>query len=399
MEQFVYKDKKKLRCGYTTGSCAAAAAKAAAIMLFIGEKIDSVDLLTPGGVSLRLNVEETERNSDSVSCAVRKDAGDDADITDGILIYATVQRQEKQGIEIDGGEGIGRVTRPGLEQSPGSAAINSVPRRMIRDALSEVCDTFGYEGGLKAVIWAPEGTELAKKTFNPNLGVEGGISILGTSGIVEPMSEKALTDTIRLELKMHRARGSEFVILIPGNYGMNYMRDHLPWNVEDAVKCSNLIGEAIDMAWELGFRKILLIGHIGKLVKLGAGIMNTHSRNADGRMEVLCACALEADVPAELSRRILHCITTDEAVGILREAGMLSQVMERLLCRIQKHLDRRAGEDVQIGAVIFSNEYGLLGMTKQAEIWRENQYGTFCRGRAGSSGSDHSARTETDTGG
>ncbi|MGN1171449.1 MAG: cobalt-precorrin-5B (C(1))-methyltransferase CbiD, partial [Lachnospiraceae bacterium] len=188
MEQFVYKDKKKLRCGYTTGSCAAAAAKAAAIMLFIGEKIDSVDLLTPGGVSLRLNVEETERNSDSVSCAVRKDAGDDADITDGILIYATVQRQEKQGIEIDGGEGIGRVTRPGLEQSPGSAAINSVPRRMIRDALSEVCDTFGYEGGLKAVIWAPEGTELAKKTFNPNLGVEGGISILGTSGIVEPMS-------------------------------------------------------------------------------------------------------------------------------------------------------------------------------------------------------------------
>ena len=367
MEQFVYRDKKKLRCGYTTGSCAAAAAKAAAIMLFKGENIDTVDLVTPGGTALRLDVEEIEQEQDSVSCAVRKDGGDDADVTDGILIHATLQLQERQGIEIDGGEGIGRVTRPGLEQSPGSPAINSVPRRMIREALLEVCDTFGYEGGLKVIIWAPEGVRIAEKTFNPDLGIEGGISILGTSGIVEPMSEKALTDTIRLELKMHRAQGGEFVILIPGNYGMNYMRDHLPWNVENAVKCSNFIGDAIDMAWEVGFRRILLIGHIGKLVKLGAGIMNTHSRNADGRMEVLSACTLESCAPAELACRILNCITTDEAVGILHEAGVLPQVMERLCVRIQKHLDRRAGEDMQIGAVVFSNEYGLLGMTEQAQ--------------------------------
>lgn len=367
MEQFVYRNKKKLRCGYTTGSCAAAAAKAAAIMLFKGENIDTVDLVTPGGTALRLDVEEIERGQDSLSCAVRKDGGDDADVTDGILIHATLQFQKKQGIEIEGGEGIGRVTRPGLEQAPGSAAINSVPRRMIREALLEVCDTFGYEGGLKVMIWTPEGVRIAEKTFNPDLGIEGGISILGTSGIVEPMSEKALTDTIRLDLKMHRVRGGEFVILIPGNYGMNYMRDHLPWNVEDAVKCSNFIGEAIDMAWEVGFRRILLIGHIGKLVKLGAGIMNTHSRNADGRMEVLSACALEACVPTELACRILNCITTDEAVGILQEAGVLPQVMERLCVRIQKHLDRRAGKDVQIGAVVFSNEFGLLGMTEQAQ--------------------------------
>ena len=367
MEQFVYKDKKKLRCGYTTGSCAAAAAKAAAIMLFKGENVDTVDLVTPGGIILRLDVEEIERKGEAVSCAVRKDGGDDADVTDGILIHATLQRQEKQGIEIDGGEGIGRVTRPGLEQAPGCAAINSVPRQMISEALLEVCDAFGYEGGLRVVIWAPEGTEIARKTFNPDLGIEGGISILGTSGIVEPMSEKALTDTIRLELKMQRAHGGEFVILIPGNYGMNYMRDHLPWNVKDAIKCSNFIGEAIDMAWEVGFRRILLIGHIGKLVKLGAGIMNTHSRNADGRMEVLSVCALEVSAPAELACRILNCITTDEAVGILQEAGILPQVMERLCVRIQKHLDRRAGEDMQIGAVIFSNEYGLLGMTEQAQ--------------------------------
>ena len=194
MKEFIIRDGKKLRLGYTTGSCAAAAAKAAAWMLLSGSKKESIRLLTPKGMELTLAVEDICLSPDCVRCAIRKDSGDDPDITRDTLIYAEVRKTETVGIVIDGGQGVGRVTKPGLDQPVGAAAINSVPRLMIREAVEEVCGLFGYTGGMYVVISAPDGETLAKKTFNPRLGIEGGISILGTTGIVEPMSEQALVE-------------------------------------------------------------------------------------------------------------------------------------------------------------------------------------------------------------
>ena len=219
MEQYVYKNHKKLRYGYTTGSCAAAAAKAAAYMLLSEKEIPVVDLTTPGGVRLHLEVLEPMRTAQEAGCAVRKDGGDDPDVTNGILIRASVRKTEEPGIFLDGGEGVGRVTKPGLEQPVGEAAINRVPRQMIRENLEQTCRELGYEGGLRVVISVPEGKALVSRTFNPRLGIVGGISILGTTGIVEPMSEQALIDTIRVEIRQKLASLSKFGIVERRNEG------------------------------------------------------------------------------------------------------------------------------------------------------------------------------------
>ena len=358
----VWVEQKKMRTGYTTGSCAAAAAKAAACMLLSGEVIQQVRLMTPKGVELDLEVEQIERRQHGVRCAVRKDSGDDPDVTNGIYVYAEVRKEPEQGIYLDGGEGIGRITKKGLEQPVGAAAINRVPRKMILEAVKEQSIRYGYQGGLSVIISAPEGKKLAAKTFNPRLGIENGISILGTSGIVEPMSEKALTDTIFLEMKMLKENGIDRCCVVPGNYGRDFLAEQLGVDTDQAVKCSNYIGETIDAAVNLEMRSLLLIGHIGKLIKVAAGVMNTHSRQADCRMEVLAAHAA-----AECVQAILSCITTTEALELLKEKGILSGVMERVMERIEFHLCHRAGGSLQVEAIVFSTEDGILGKTKRAE--------------------------------
>lgn len=371
VEQFVYKDQKKLRCGYTTGSCAAAAAKAAAFILLSGGTVQSVSLLTPKGIPLTLPVLECTSGEDWVRCAVKKDSGDDPDITNGVLVYATVQRQTDNGITIDGGIGVGRVTKPGLDQPVGAAAINTVPRQMIAAAVQEVQEELQDFTGLSVLIEIPAGVKLAARTFNPHLGIEGGISILGTSGIVEPMSEQALIDTIRAECRVCKAVGNQQLLAAPGNYGADFLRSQFPFLPETVVKCSNFIGETIDIAIELGFSRLLLIGHIGKLVKVGAGILQTHSRYADGRLETLAACGLRAGVDSALLCQLLDCVTTDAALDLLQKHGALEATMAVLMERIQYHLERRSDGKMEIGAVVFSNIYGLLGMTKNAGQWLE----------------------------
>lgn len=366
LEEYRYIDKKKLRCGYTTGSCAAAAALAAARMLLGGGRVEQVELRTPGGILLRLAIEQIETGKDYVSCAVKKDAGDDPDVTDGILIYARLEKLP-DGIELLGGAGIGRVTRPGLNQPVGEAAINSVPRQMIMQAVEEAMECFGYTGGLRVTVSAPEGEALAKKTFNPRLGIEGGISILGTSGIVEPMSEAALLETVYLELRQRKEEGVRCLLLTPGNYGKDFIAGSGLPNPESCVKCSNYIGRTLDKACELGFREILLIGHIGKLVKLGAGVMNTHSRVADARMETLASCVLLAGGGAELAGEMLSCVATDEALDRLKRADMLARTMEQLIRRIEFHVSHRLTEGVKAGILVFSNQHGLLCRTAEAE--------------------------------
>ena len=379
LERYVYKNQKKMRCGYTTGTCASAAAKAAAQMLLSGRNVTEVSVRTPSDITLTLPVCEIQMKAHAVSCAVQKDSGDDPDFTNKIMIFAYVSyiynssnivndtAALKPQIIVDGGVGIGRITKKGLARPVGAAAINPVPLKMIEAALKETAEAFGYEGGLQAVISAPQGVEIAKKTFNPQLGITGGISILGTSGIVEPMSEQALIDTIRTEMKMHLADGEQTLLITPGNYGQDFLHETLKIELKRSIKCSNFIGDTIDMGCELGAKGMLFVGHIGKLVKLGAGIMNTHSKMADGRMEILAACAVRAGAGIEAVRNILDCVTTDAALELLKNEKILGKTMEQLMLRIDACLQKRGGDNMQIGAVVFSNEYGLLGKTEQAD--------------------------------
>ena len=360
-----------LRYGWTTGSCAAAAAKAAALMLFSGEEFRQVRLMTPKGIELYLEVEDVTRLPDRVECAVRKYSGDEPDVTDGLLIYAKVEKgdEESSGLRVilDGGIGVGRVTKPGLEQQIGQAAINKVPRRMITEEVERICRACGYCGEMKVTISIPDGEETAKKTFNPRLGIVGGLSVLGTSGIVEPMSEKALTDTIYLEMKMLRESGYSCCYAVPGNYGMDFLTDQLGINPDLAVKCSNYVGDTIDDAKLLGMKGLLLIGHVGKFIKLAAGVMNTHSRTADCRMEVFASHAAMAGADAAVVKEIMACLNTTEAVKILKDRGLLQDIMKTVMERITFYLRQRAGGELETGAVVFSGEEGILGQTENAE--------------------------------
>lgn len=367
-EHYILAGGKKLRCGFTTGTCAALAAAAAARRLLTGVWPEEISLLTPKGLRVSVVPEACTFHETAASCAVRKDGGDDVDCTAGLLIFARVERTGGTEITVDGGEGVGRVTKPGLDQPVGAAAINSVPREMILKAVSEVCDATDYSGGLAVTIYVPDGAAVAEKTFNPRLGIEGGISILGTSGIVEPMSQQALVDTIVLELKQHAAAGAKRLILTPGNYGLDYLRTSgLGANAAPVVRCSNFIGETLDAACALGFQEILLVGHVGKLVKLAGGIMNTHSSIADCRTELFCAHAACCGASPALCRRIMDGATTDACIEILKEAGLQDGVMASILSAVHRHLDRRVGSEVTVGAVLFSNVYGELGKTPGAQ--------------------------------
>lgn len=375
LERYVYKNQKKMRCGYTTGTCACAAAKAAAYMLLSGREVKEIKVITPMGVSLTLPVIDIDIKKDKVICAIKKDSGDDPDVTDGIMIYAQVAYAKDDimstintdRVIVDGGIGVGRVTREGLKCAVGEAAINPVPLKMIKEAVAEAAESYSYEGSLKVIISAPKGVDIAKKTFNPNLGITGGISILGTTGIVEPMSEQALIDTIKTEINMHKAQGEKVFLVAPGNYGQDFLLNTLNIELKRSIKCSNYIGDTIDMVCDSGAKAMLLVGHIGKLVKLGAGIMNTHSKVADGRMEVMLACAIRAGADADTAGKILDCITTEAALEILKKSDILEKTMYQLMLRIEDVLQRRSGGKIVIGAIVFSNEYGILGKTPAAD--------------------------------
>lgn len=376
-----------LRYGWTTGSCAAAAAKASAEMFFGQETVQCVQLMTPKGISLVLDVEKVERTSERTKCAVRKFSGDDPDVTDGLLVYAQieslsdreaekasaagafcVEENGSRGLKIilDGGIGIGRVTKRGLEQDIGQAAINKTPRRMIVKEVVQICRKYGFTGNLKVTVSIPEGEKTARKTFNPRLGIQGGLSVLGTSGIVEPMSEKALTDTIWLEMKMLRESGCDTCCVVPGNYGSDFLSGCLGLNADQAVKCSNYVGETIDDGVLLGMKGMLLVGHVGKFIKLAAGVMNTHSRQADCRMEVLAAHAAMAGADTEMVIQIMSCLNTAEAMKLLKQNKLLDTVMCSVMQRIVFYLKQRAGDNMQIGVIVFSCEEGILAQTENA---------------------------------
>lgn len=367
----VGRNRSGLRRGYTTGTCAAAAAKAAAEMLLSGEEVRYVRILVPAGMELFLDVEEIVRTKEWAECAVRKYSGDDPDVTDGLLIFARVTKKScigsEEKYELDADEGVGRVTRRGLEQKPGMPAINKVPRKMIKQEIETVCKAHSYEGGIRVVIRVPGGEEIARKTFNPRLGIIGGISILGTTGIVEPMSEKALTDTIYLELKMQKENGHLFCCVVPGNYGMDFLTEKAGIDPAQCVKCSNYVGEVLDDAVFLGMEGILLAGHIGKFIKLAAGVMNTHSRQADCRMEILGVHAAMSGADSDIVRKIMRCMNTTEALEILEAEKIVEKVMKSVMNRIGFYIRQRTGKKLRTEYIMFSSETAAIWMSEGAE--------------------------------
>ena len=387
-DSYIYKNQKKLRWGDTTGTGAAAASLAAAVMLLGRNRTGQVSVETPKGIRLDLEVEDISMERRSVSCGVRKDAGDDPDVTDGLVVYSRVSfdweenaaddvenhaggyyeyKNDEICLRLTGGVGVGRVTKEGLSCEVGKAAINPVPRQMIFRQVEDICARYRYRGMLWIEISVPGALEVSGRTFNSKLGILGGISILGTSGMVEPMSETALLETIRLELRQKVLAGHSRLVVTPGNYGEAFLRDHLKIGLGQAVKCSNFIGNTIDMAVEEGAEGILLVGHGGKLIKLAAGIMNTHSSVADGRMEVLAAYGAACGADACLVNRLLKAITVDEGLRLLEtREGLRNQVMDLVMERVDEHLKRRAAGRLEIEAVVFTNERGILGITRGA---------------------------------
>jgi len=355
-------------------------------MLLSGRKKEQIEITTPRGVVFTAALRDISMLPGEVSCAVEKDAGDDPDITDGILVYARVSfcqnpegeqegKTAEQKIVIDGGAGIGRVTKPGLDQPVGEAAINRVPRQMIEDEVRRVCQLFDFSQNLRVLIYAPEGEKLAAQTFNPRLGIEGGISVLGTSGIVEPMSRQALLDTILVEMRQRRALGEDKIVLAPGNYGLDFMKETYGYDLDRAVKCSNFIGESVDMATELGFTGLLYTGHIGKLIKVAGGIMNTHSREADCRMEILTALTALEGGDGEILSELMEAVTTQEAVRLLQDSGLCGKVMARAAERIVFYLEKRANGKLPCDCILFAKDtenggkYCKLAESKGVREW------------------------------
>lgn len=361
MEKFTVKNGRKLRYGFTTGSCAAAAAKCAALMLFSGEKPGSVAINTPTGITLELQPSETAFCGNYTRCSIVKDAGDDPDITHGITITATAEYRSDGTVEVCGGTGIGIVTKKGLPVPPGMAAINPEPMKMIK---GEVENIRPDGKGVKITISAPEGVELARRTFNPRLGIQGGISILGTTGIVEPMSNDAVKESLSLELSMLKANGQQHTVFVPGRYGRDFAMKYCGISESRIISIGNYAGYMLDQAKYYGMKDILLIGHTGKLIKLAGGNFDMHSRVSDAKFEIIAANYILLGGKPETAVRIMNCTTTEEALEYIDIDGFYSHICARIRERCMEYIHN----DLNIETVIFSMDKGFLAATSGADL-------------------------------
>lgn len=383
MELYRYHNQKKMRRGLSTGTCAAAAAKAAMEELVRGRFGTKAAVRLPGGENVSLDVEKAPDGS----FFTVKDGGDDPDVTSGLEIHVRAAHivpapseeslstlhmfhdPEDPRLYLTGGPGVGMVTSRGLEQGVGMYAINKVPRRMIFASVKEVLDSaeIGNEDCFLLTVSVPGGEAAALKTFNPKLGISNGISILGTSGVVEPMSEQSIVDTIEVEIRQQTANGMKSMIFVPGNMGARYVENDVLRRLGGLrlpiIQISNYVGDALDLAVSYELENLLLAGNIGKFIKLAAGIMNTHSHTADARWEIMVSHAALQGVEVPRLKELRACITTEEMLTKLLDWGYLEPVVRSLLSEIDRHVSARLGEHVRFGLLMYSERYGCLGET------------------------------------
>ena len=367
MDEYSYVNGKKLRKGFTTGTCATAATAAAISMILNQDIEEKVTVSTANGVEVTMDIKNPSFGELTASAAVEKDGGDDADATHGLLIYSTVTLlPDSTEIIIDGGEGVGRVTQKGLKCDVGMAAINPTPRAMIEKTARQL---LGPDCGAEIIISVPEGEETAKLTYNSRLGIVGGISILGTTGIVNPMSEDSWKASITIELTMLYNQGYRSVVLAPGNYGEDFATNVLGIPPHRIVNMSNFVGHVLKEVQRIGFTRVLMVGHMGKFVKVAGGIFSTHSKDSDARMEIIMANLALLGAPVELLEKVDQCITTD-AAGTLIEEYHYEEVYQVLVDKMKfrsERLLRNRKPEVSIDVVTFGTEAGYLASTQTLE--------------------------------
>ncbi|EGT5042052.1 cobalt-precorrin-5B (C(1))-methyltransferase CbiD [Clostridioides difficile] len=401
MEEYVYIDGKKYRRGYTTGSCATGASKAAVYMLITKNRINTINIDTPKGIPLLLKVDNINISDTFVECSIKKDGGDDIDATHTMDIYARAEIVAKNDknkgyltlkdidslstnseckselykfIRVYGGTGIGVVTKKGLSVDVGKPAINPTPLKMINHEIRKLIgDNFesilGNDKVLKITIFAPQGETVAKKTFNPRLGIVGGISIIGTTGIVEPMSDDGWKKSLSIELQMKKEQGLDKIILVPGNHGEQFIREKLNLDIKYVVRVSNFIGYMIKEAQRIGYKKILMAGHIGKFIKVSAGIFNTHSKVADARSEILVANLALMGARYEFLNKINQCLTTEEAVELINNSEyreVYNILSNKCRERVKQYLNEDS-DDIDVEVIIFSMDKSLLGKSDNTD--------------------------------
>ena len=363
MDEYLYFRGKKLRYGYTTGSSATAATKAALMYLLDDSKHDipEVTIKLPSGNPLTISVNSLEKKENSVLASVIKDGGDDPDVTHGLEIYSKVSLRNDSKINIFGGIGVGKVTKKGLPIAPGNSAINPVPLKMIRETVEEMLP----EGlGADVEIFVPKGEETAKKTLNAKLGIIGGISILGTTGIVKPMSEESWKASLAIELKMalENAGNGEAIFLF-GNRGKQYLSDNFNDNTSQVIVISNFVGYMFDRACEFEVKKIYFIGELGKFVKVAGGIFHTHSRVSDAKMEILTANALLVGESTENMKKIMASNTTEEATKYIEKTEVYNLLAEKAKQKCEEYC-RRNGWELEVETLIISAEKEVLGNSR-----------------------------------
>ena len=353
--------------GYTTGSCAAGAAKGAAYGLLQGTIPDTVDLTTPADVTLKLNLIHRRVGKDFAECAVRKYSGDDPDITNGCEVYVRVTRSEANGVRFIGGDGVGLVTKPGLQISQGEPAINPVPRSMIKQSLEEV---FGTPGGIDVSVSVPEGKKLAKKTFNERLGIIDGISIIGTTGIVRPMSLDSFKVSLLCGLDVAKAAGHESVVLVPGSIGETGFKKHFEVEGDQVIQMSNFVGFMLDESVKRGFKSVIIGGHPGKLTKLIRGDFYTHSSDSEPANDILINLFKKAEIDSAVVCELEESPTVEGIVESMRNHNRLD-IFNSIADDVQEAAYRYVSSKTEIGTVMFDMNKNIIGTSKGFKVWQK----------------------------
>ena len=346
-----------LRKGVTTGACAQAAVKACALMLGKQKRMESIEIELPNGEKKTFFLIEQNAGKDYARCGVIKDAGDDVDVTDGIKIFCEIRRSNTKGLSIKGGSGVGVVTKPGLPMPVGEYAINPVPRRMI---LRDAGKILPADKGFIIEISAPEGEKISKKTYNSRLGIKGGISIIGTTGIVEPKSQEAYKASLSLELNVARANGHKMIFLACGYIGEKLLKGEFNVKEEAIIKIGDYVGFMLNECVEKGISKVVLIGHIGKLAKVAAGLFNTHSKFGDARLETIAAYAASCGAEQKIVNEILKLKLAEAAIEILRQNNLMS-AFNKIAKRVVERANEHCGGKLELACILLSLNGEIIG--------------------------------------
>ena len=352
--------KKFLRSGYTTGACAAAGVKAALTFLTAEKIVNSVEIIALDGTPLKIPIKSVEKISDGVRAEVVKFSGDDPDITNGASIFTTIKKISGDEIIFRAGLGVGHITKAGLQLPVGEPAINPGPRKLIQNVAAE----FNI-GGLEVEISIPAGVELAKKTLNPILGVEGGLSIIGSTGVLRPMSEEAFKNSLVPQIDVAKAAGFDELIFVPGKIGETLAKK-IGFPEGAIIQTSNFIGFMLEAAVERQIKKIILCGHLGKLAKVAAGVFHTHNRVADGRLETLAAYSAAEGLKSSEVQKILDANTTEDAAQII-SANHLERVYKKIATRASLRAERYVFGKLEVGIILVDYAGNILGFDDVAE--------------------------------